>query len=163
MGMKVVAAVEELIFMQSELSIVSKTMTVANRILDKLLILDRKHRIKDKIIRFVQWGYDKTMNTISEAQASTQSNDSDEIRRPRPDDQFSDERQRPLDENRNQNAFPRDEFRRQPDRDDNRGSRDEERRLQDENREKQSYESNAFQRPPRYDNPMPSGNIDNYR
>lgn len=68
MGMKVVAIFEEMMFAQSELRIVSKSMVVANRILDKLLILDRKHRIKDRVVSGIKWGYDKVTSTISEAQ-----------------------------------------------------------------------------------------------
>ena len=79
--MKIVAAAQELIYMQSELSIVSKTMVVGNRILDKLLILDRKHRIKDKVVSFVQFCYEKATSAINEAQSNAQEKDSEERNR----------------------------------------------------------------------------------
>jgi len=72
MGMKVVSTCQEVLYIQKELSVVSKSMVVANRILDKLLILDRKHKIKDKVVALVKWIYDKGSGVVQEAQAGIQ-------------------------------------------------------------------------------------------
>lgn len=72
MGMKVVSTCQEVLYIQKELSVVSKSMGVANRILDKLLILDRKHKIKDKVIALVKWIYEKGSGVVQEAQAGIQ-------------------------------------------------------------------------------------------
>ena len=154
MGMKVVAAGEELLYMQSELSIVSKTMTVANRILDKLLILDRKHRIKDKIIRFVQWGYEKTMNAVKEAQESAQRKDNDDRRR---QERPSDERRRPTDDNREQRGYGRDDYRRE-------SLNDDQRRSSEDRRDRNDPRSGDFQRERMYnEDRLPRDDINNSR
>ena len=49
MGMRLVAVVEELLDINADLKVVQKSGVVAGRILDKILILDRKHSIKDRI------------------------------------------------------------------------------------------------------------------
>lgn len=72
MGMRVAALAGEIININAELELMSKTATVGGRILDKLLILDRKHRIKDRIMIVLRWLYDRVTRTAAQVQADMQ-------------------------------------------------------------------------------------------
>ena len=61
MGMRVVALVEELWEIQADLRIIPKVAVVSSQILDKLLIFDRKHKVKDKLLTLVNKGYDQVV------------------------------------------------------------------------------------------------------
>lgn len=63
MGMRVVAVVEELLDINKELKVVQKSGVVAGLILDKMLILDRKHKIKDRIATGLTWMYSQVAQT----------------------------------------------------------------------------------------------------
>ncbi|KAL3792513.1 hypothetical protein HJC23_008435 [Cyclotella cryptica] len=69
MGMRVVGMIQLVLSINSELRILSKAGTVGGLIFDKIMIMDRKHRIKDKIIALCRWAYDKVSNTAAEMQA----------------------------------------------------------------------------------------------
>ncbi|KAL7480908.1 hypothetical protein ACHAW6_006573 [Cyclotella cf. meneghiniana] len=69
MGMRVVGMIQLVLRINSELRILSKAGTVGGLIFDKIMIMDRKHRIKDKIIAVCKWMYDKISNTAAEMQA----------------------------------------------------------------------------------------------
>ena len=62
MGMRLVAVVEELFDINSELRVLQKSGDVAGRILDKILILDRKHSIKDRIASALTFLFDQIAN-----------------------------------------------------------------------------------------------------
>lgn len=68
MGMRVVALAGEAIDINAELKIARKVSVVAGKLLDKALILDRKHRIKDKLVSGASWVYDKVSATVSNVQ-----------------------------------------------------------------------------------------------
>ena len=68
-GMKAVALVEELLEINYELQLFGKVQTVTGKIFDKLMVLDRKHRIKDKIVSIVQWMYLKVSSVAQQVQA----------------------------------------------------------------------------------------------
>jgi hypothetical protein len=67
-GMRVVAMVLEAWEIQGQLRIGRKSSVVAGRIFDKVMILDRKHRIKDKLILVFNWVYDKLASMASQVQ-----------------------------------------------------------------------------------------------
>lgn len=62
MGMRVVRAVSELWEIQADLQIIPKATVVSSQVIDKAMILDRKHRVKDRFLSFANKTY---------AQAST--------------------------------------------------------------------------------------------
>ena len=72
MGMRVVALLGEAIDINSELRVARKVGVVGGKLLDKMLILDRKHRIKDKILSGASWAYEKVSSTASQVQEDMQ-------------------------------------------------------------------------------------------
>ena len=72
MGMRVVGLFQVILTINSELRILSKTATVGGLIFDKIMIMDRKHKIKDKIVSICKWGYDKVSRTASQIQEDMQ-------------------------------------------------------------------------------------------
>lgn len=84
MGMRVVGVMEELLDINGELKVVRKSGVVAGLLLDKVLIMDRKHKIKDRIVAGVTSVYDRVSNTASEASGSGSERDRDD--RSRKDD-----------------------------------------------------------------------------
>lgn len=72
MGMRVVALIGEAIEINYDLNIARKTAVVSGKIVDKLLILDRKHRIKDKVWSGMSWVYDKVSTATSRVQNDIQ-------------------------------------------------------------------------------------------
>jgi hypothetical protein len=72
MGMRVVGLLQLVLTINSELRILGKAATVGGLIFDKIMIMDRKHRIKDKIVAIFKWGADKVSNTAADIQADMQ-------------------------------------------------------------------------------------------
>lgn len=72
MGMRVVALCYEMLGINTELDIVRKGGVVTGKILDKLFILDRKHRIKDRMIAGLTFAYHQIYNQINKAQTEMQ-------------------------------------------------------------------------------------------
>jgi hypothetical protein len=70
MGMRVVATVLELWEIQMELEIIPKIGTVSGKVMDKVLILDRKHRIKDRMVSILSRGYAFLLTQTSNAAAA---------------------------------------------------------------------------------------------
>jgi hypothetical protein len=68
MGMRVVATLGEAMDINAELRVAKKVSVVAGKLLDKALILDRKHRIKDRVFRGVSWAYEKINSTVRNVQ-----------------------------------------------------------------------------------------------
>ena len=66
MGMRIVGLVQLVLAVNSELQILGKSATVGGLIFDKLMIMNRKHWIKDKIVAICQWGYDKVSRTAEQ-------------------------------------------------------------------------------------------------
>ena len=75
MGMRVVALTGEALRINSELSIATKVMIVSGKIFDKIMILDRKHRIKDRIVKGATIAYDMASRTFTSVQNDIQGND----------------------------------------------------------------------------------------
>jgi hypothetical protein len=69
MGMKVVSLVEELLDINSELQLLGKLQVVNGKIFDKLLILDRKHKIKDKVTSILQWMFQNASRAANQVKA----------------------------------------------------------------------------------------------
>jgi hypothetical protein len=68
MGMRVVAVAKEAWILQSDLRLLSKFGTVTGKIADKLLILDRKHRIKDRVISGASFLYEQVLRATQQPQ-----------------------------------------------------------------------------------------------
>jgi hypothetical protein len=78
MGMRVVSLGQEVLGINQELELLSKVGVVSGKVLDKLLILDRKHRIKDRLVVGFTWCYDKISRTASRVQNDMQAKGEDE-------------------------------------------------------------------------------------
>ena len=72
MGMRVAGLVKVVLNINSELRILGKAATVSGLIFDKIMIMDRKHRIKDKIVAIFKWGYDKVARTAEQVKEEMQ-------------------------------------------------------------------------------------------
>lgn len=83
MGMRVVALSHEVWDIHHELGLLRKLGVVSGKVFDKMMILDRKHRIKDRLIKVSMWIYDKTASTVSQVQSDMQARDESGDRRPR--------------------------------------------------------------------------------
>ena len=68
MGMRVVSLFEEVLSINSDLKMMSKVGIVSSKILDKLLVLDRKHRVKDRLIAAFSWAYEQIARTAEQVQ-----------------------------------------------------------------------------------------------
>lgn len=71
-GMRVVATVQTLWDLQKDLNISPKFWKVASLLLDKLLILDRQHRLKDKLVAFLSLIYDQILRVVQQMQGQQQ-------------------------------------------------------------------------------------------
>jgi len=69
MGMRVVGLGQEVIDINAELGVLRKSAVVGGKIFDKCMILDRKHRIKDRLISGFHWAYDQVTRTASQVQS----------------------------------------------------------------------------------------------
>jgi hypothetical protein len=92
MGMRLVALIQAVLSINSELRILGKAATVSGLIFDKMMIFDRKHRVKDKFVAICKYMYDKVARTADLVQEDMQ-----EGRRDRPPrrDLGDDRRKRP--------------------------------------------------------------------
>jgi hypothetical protein len=72
MGMRLVGLVREAMAINTDLRILGKTATVGGHVFDKLMIMDKKHRIKDKIVAIFKWGYDKIATTAEQVKDEMQ-------------------------------------------------------------------------------------------
>lgn len=77
-GMRVYSLLEEVVTINAELRILPKAATVSGKIFDRIMILDRKHRIKDKIVTVFSWTYDQVSRTASKVQADMNEEDGDD-------------------------------------------------------------------------------------
>jgi len=68
MGMRIVAMANEALGINSELKCARKVARVGGKIFDKMMILDRKHSIKDKVVRSATFVYDKASSTAGRVQ-----------------------------------------------------------------------------------------------
>ena len=68
MGMRIVTLAGEAMAINSELRVARKVARVGGKIFDKMMILDRKHRIKDRIVSGATWAYEKASNTAAQVQ-----------------------------------------------------------------------------------------------
>ncbi len=71
---------EEVVAINAQLRILSKGATVSGKIFDKIMILDRKHRIKDKIVTVFSFAYDAVSKTASKVQSDMKDDDDDDNR-----------------------------------------------------------------------------------
>ena len=70
--MRVVALCYEILGINHELDIIRKGGVVAGKILDKIFILDRKHRIKDRLIAAGSFAYRQIYKQINKVQDEMQ-------------------------------------------------------------------------------------------
>eukprot|EP00985_Skeletonema_marinoi_P006864 scaffold3003_cov62-Skeletonema_marinoi.AAC.1 len=83
MGMRLVGLVQVVTSINSELRILGKAATVGGLIFDKMMILDRKHRVKDKFVAVCKFAYDKVSRTANLVQEDIKEDRGDD-RRDRP-------------------------------------------------------------------------------
>jgi len=67
-GMRVVALGQELWDIQAKLGIIPKAAIVSGQIIDKCMILDRQHKVKDRFLRLVNAGYEQVLQTADRVQ-----------------------------------------------------------------------------------------------
>lgn len=72
MGMRMVGLGKVALEINSELSILRKGATVGGLIFDKIMVMDRKHRIKDKLVSIFNRGYEKVSSTFQQVQTDMQ-------------------------------------------------------------------------------------------
>jgi len=95
MGMRVVALVGEALRINSDLDVARKVGRVAGRIFDKMMILDRKHKIKDRITQGASWAYERVSSTASRVKDDMQEGkEGDRGRGEDRNDRFRDDRYR---------------------------------------------------------------------
>ena len=68
---------------QAELRVLPQSAAVATKILDKLLVLDRKHSIRNRIVTMLGWMYDQGRNAANQMQQQSSLAPSDQQRPPR--------------------------------------------------------------------------------
>mmetsp|Transcript_10529 Transcript_10529/g.24958 ORF Transcript_10529/g.24958 Transcript_10529/m.24958 type:complete len:579 (-) Transcript_10529:327-2063(-) len=121
MGMRVVRAVTELWEIQADLQIIPKATVVSSQMIDRAMILDRKHRVKDRFLSLANKGYaqaSKVAEQIQQQQRGGPNKDRDDDRRRESDS--DDRRGGPRDADYRSRDRSRDEDRRRY-RDDERG------------------------------------------
>ena len=96
MGMRVVAMVQELWDIQAQLSIVPKAAMVSSQLIDRLLILDRQHKVKDRFLNVVNTGYEQVLKTASRVQEQRLDAQGRGEQRPVEGDDEEEDRLRPL-------------------------------------------------------------------
>ena len=123
MGMRIVALLQVVLSINSELRILGKAVTVGGLIFDKMMIFDRKHRVKDKFVAVCEYMYDKVARTADLVQEDMQDDRRDRDRPPRRRDFDDDDRRdrRPprrenFDDDRRERPPRRDRDRRDDDR-----------------------------------------------
>jgi hypothetical protein len=100
MGMRVVALVQELWEIQADLRIIPKAAVVSSQVLDKLMIFDRKHKVKDRFLSLVNQGYNRAMQTASQLNTNNDNNkaqgnnEEEDVLRRSPREQDDDDRRR---------------------------------------------------------------------
>jgi len=67
-AMRVVAACTELWKIQADLQIIPKTTVVTSQIIDKCMILDRKHQVKNRFLSFANKGYESASKVAEQIQ-----------------------------------------------------------------------------------------------
>ena len=89
LGMRVVALLTELWEIQAQLKLIPKAAVVSGQIIDRAMILDRKHRVKDRFLSLVTTSYNKVMdmtNTSGDGQDERSRRGREENRRRDGDD-----------------------------------------------------------------------------
>lgn len=111
MGARLVALGTVVVETNAQLKLLSKTMVVAGNILDKVLILDRKHKIKEKIVTASTVIYEQVMKTVQQIQSGIK-DESSVKRSPRQDNGRTAENmsRRKGESNMSRQQRPRDEF-----------------------------------------------------
>lgn len=80
MGMRIVALVQDLWVIQTDLKIIPKAAVVTGQVIDKLMIFDRKHRVKDRFLALVTKAYDSATQAASQIQDNRTSSRSSPLR-----------------------------------------------------------------------------------
>ena len=115
MGMRLVALLKESYFIQRDYDFMHKTRIVFFQFLDRIMIFDRKHKVKDKIQSILSFLYNKALQIQSDMNNNNNNdntgNDTNNDRRPPTDDRRprNDGRRPPYDDRR-----PRNDDRRPP-------------------------------------------------
>ncbi|CAJ1960487.1 unnamed protein product [Cylindrotheca closterium] len=73
MGMRIVALLQELWHIQTELRIIPKAAVVTSQVIDKMMLFDRQHRIKDRFLSLATRAYEKITSEIQDDGGSPRS------------------------------------------------------------------------------------------
>ena len=65
LGMRVIALLQELWEIQAQLKLIPKAAVVSGQLIDRAMILDRKHRVKDRFLALVTSSYNRVMEMTS--------------------------------------------------------------------------------------------------
>lgn len=89
-GMRVVSTAGQLWEIQADLQIIPKATVVSSQIIDRAMILDRKHKVKDKFLALASRGYDQATRVAAQIQQQQRGGNNklydDRERTPRSDD-----------------------------------------------------------------------------
>jgi len=66
MGMRIVALLQELWHIQTDLRIIPKAAVVTSQVIDKMMLFDRQHRVKDRFLSLVTRAYDKVTSEMQD-------------------------------------------------------------------------------------------------
>ena len=94
MGMRIVGLVQVVTSINSELRILGKAATVGGLIFDKMMIFDRKHKVKDKFVAICKFAYDKVARTADLVQDDMKEDRRDDRRDRPPSRKFDDDDER---------------------------------------------------------------------
>eukprot|EP00536_Pseudo-nitzschia_multiseries_P015484 jgi/Psemu1/42772/gm1.42772_g len=95
MGMRVVRAVSELWEIQADLQIIPKATVVSSQMIDRAMILDRKHKVKDRFLSLANSSYaraTKVAEQIQQQQRGGKDGENRDRRSGRDDDDDDDDR-----------------------------------------------------------------------
>lgn len=66
MGMRIVALLQELWYIQTDLRIIPKAAVVTSQVIDKMMLFDRQHRVKDRFLSLATRAYDEVTSKIQD-------------------------------------------------------------------------------------------------
>jgi len=107
MGMRVVRAVTELWEIQADLQMIPKATVVSSQVIDKAMILDRKHRVKDRFLSFANKGYAQASKVAEQIQQQQRGGKNKNRNDENDDDEGGDDRRRGRDRRRDDDDGPR--------------------------------------------------------
>lgn len=66
MGMRIVALLQELWYIQTDLRIIPKAAVVTSQVIDKMMLFDRQHKVKDRFLSLATRAYDEVSSKMQD-------------------------------------------------------------------------------------------------